>query len=52
MNAVVAREKPLLAPTLKAAIIYDDFDFAARTAALLERVAVRSDEAMQWHVNE
>jgi len=36
--------------TLKAAVIYDDFDFAARAAALLERVAVRTDEAMQWNV--
>jgi hypothetical protein len=50
MHAVVAREKSLLAPTLKAAVIYDDFDFAARTAALLERAAIRSDEVMQWDV--
>lgn len=50
MNAVVAREKQLLEPTLKAAIIYDDFDFAARTAALLERAAMRSDEAIEWDV--
>ena len=50
MDAVVAQEKRSLEPTLKAVIIYDDFDFAARTAALLERAAVRSDEAMQWDV--
>src|SRR5208337_2581743 len=50
MNVVVAREKPLLEPTLKAAIIYDDFDFAARTTALLERAAIRSSEAMEWDV--
>jgi hypothetical protein len=36
--------------TLKAAVIYDDFDFAARAAALLERVATRADEAMNWEV--
>jgi hypothetical protein len=52
MNAIVAREKRWLELTLKAAVIYDDFDFAARTAALLERAAIRSDEALQWHVNE
>ncbi len=36
--------------TLKAAVIYDDFDFAARAAALLERVAIRADEAMKWDI--
>jgi len=50
MSAVFGREKRLLELTLKAAIIYDDFDFAARTVALLERAAVRSEEAMQWDV--
>lgn len=50
MNAVVARVKGLSELTLKAAIIYDDFDFAARTAALLERAAVRADEVVQWDV--
>jgi hypothetical protein len=50
MNAMVASEKHLLEMTLKAAVIYDDFDFAARAAALLERVAIRTDEAMQWDI--
>ena len=36
--------------TLKAAVIYDDFDFAARAAALLERAAIRADEAMKWDI--
>jgi hypothetical protein len=49
MHAMVAR-KNLIELTLKAAVIYDDFDFAARTAALLERAAIRSDEAMEWDV--
>lgn len=44
---MIAR-KSLIELTLKAAVIYDDFDFAARTAALLERAAVRTDEAMKW----
>jgi len=50
MNAVIAREKYLRDPTLKAAIIYEDFEFAARTAALLERAAARSDEVMGWDI--
>ena len=49
MNAIFAR-KSLLEMTLKAAVIYDDFDVAARAAALLERVAIRTDEAMKWDV--
>ncbi len=50
MNAVVMHQKRLFEMTLKAAVIYDDFDFAARAAALLERVAIRADEAMKWDV--
>jgi hypothetical protein len=50
MSAIATQEKSLFEMTLKAAIIYDDFDFAARAAALLERVAIRADEAMRWDV--
>jgi hypothetical protein len=50
MNAVVVPEKRLLEPTLKAAVIYDDFEFAARTAALLERAAVRADEVIECDI--
>jgi len=50
MSAIVASKKELIELTLKAAVIYDDFDFAARTAALLERAAIRTDEAMKWDV--
>jgi len=50
MNAIATRENRLFEMTLKAAVIYDDFDFAARAAALLERVAIRADEAMKWDV--
>ena len=50
MNAIAKQEKRLFEMTLKAAVIYDDFDFAARAAALLERVAIRADEAMKWDV--
>ena len=50
MNAIAKHEEHLFEMTLKAAIIYDDFDFAARAAALLERAAIRADEVMKWNV--
>ena len=50
MNAIATPEDHLFKLTLKAAIIYDDFDFAARAAALLDRAAIRTDEAMKWDV--
>ena len=50
MNAVATHEERLSKMTLKAAVIYDDFDFAARAAALLDRVAIRADEAMKWDI--
>ena len=50
MNAIATHEKRLFEMTLKAAVIYDDFDFGARAAALLERAAIRADEAMKWNV--
>ena len=50
MNAIALPEEPSFKMTLKAAIIYDDFDFAARAAALLDRAAIRTDEAMKWDV--
>jgi hypothetical protein len=48
MRAMASGEKRLWEMTLKAAVMYDDFDFAARAAALLERVAICADEAMRW----
>ena len=50
MNAVATDEDRLIKRTLKAAVIYDDFNFAARAAALLDRVAIRADEAMKWDI--
>ncbi len=50
MNAIAIRNGRLFEMTLKATVIYDDFDFATRAAALLERVAVRVREAMKWDV--
>ena len=50
MKAIATQENDWIEMTLKAAVIYDDFDFAARATALLERVAIRADEAMKWDV--
>jgi hypothetical protein len=50
MSVIAAKEKKLFEITLKAVVIYDDFYFAARAAALLERAAIRTDEAMKWDV--
>jgi len=50
MNAIAIRDESPFEMTLKATVIYDDFDFATRAAALLERVAVRVHEAMKWDV--
>ena len=50
MNANVIRAERLVEMTLKATVIYDDFNFATRAAALLERAASRVREAMQWDV--
>jgi len=50
MNVIAIRGESLFEMTLKATVIYDDFDFATRAAALLERVALRVREAMKWDV--
>jgi len=50
MKAIATHEKSLLRPVLKAAVIYDDFEFAARAAALLELAGMHADEALEWDV--
>jgi hypothetical protein len=50
MSAIATQEKNVFETMLKAAVIYDDFDFAARAAALLDRVAIRADEVIKWDV--
>jgi hypothetical protein len=50
MKVIALSEKRPQARTLTAAIIYDDFDFAARVAAGLDRVAIRADEAIRWDI--
>lgn len=50
MNAIAIQDEGLFEMTLKATVIYDDFDFATRAAALLERAAIRAREAAKWDV--
>jgi hypothetical protein len=50
MSAIAVPNESLFEAVLRAVIIYDDFDSAARTMALLERVATRVDEAMKWDI--
>jgi hypothetical protein len=50
VNSMTTHEGIFSKMTLKAAVIYDDFDFAARATALLDRAAIRTDEAMKWDV--
>ncbi len=50
MNATAVQDERLFEMTLKAIVIYDDFDFATRAAALLERAALRAREAVKWDV--
>jgi len=50
MNAVAIKEENVFEATLKAAVIYDDFDLATRAVASLQRSALRLDEAMKWRV--
>jgi len=50
MSAIAVPKNSLSDAVLRAVIIYDDFDSATRATALLERVAVRADEAMKWDI--
>ena len=50
MNTAAKPKANLPGATLKAVIIYDDFDSATRATALLERVALRVDAAIKWDI--
>lgn len=50
MRTITAQKEVLPDTVLKAVIIYDDFDAAADATALLERVALRAGEAIQWDI--
>jgi hypothetical protein len=50
MRTVTSRKEILPTAVLKAVIIYDDFDAAARATLLLERVARRAGEGIKWDI--
>jgi hypothetical protein len=50
MNAVSATNENLFAATLKSVMVYDDFNFAAHAAAMLEWVAGQADQNLKWDV--
>jgi hypothetical protein len=50
MKNVAASNENVLEITLKAVVIYDDLDLAARATTLLERVALHAEDAMKWDV--
>jgi len=50
MSAIAVHKERLPDTVFKAVIIYDDFDSATYATALLERVALRADEAIKWDI--
>lgn len=48
MSAVAAQKENFDETAMKAVIVYDDFAFATRAAAMLERAAVPTGESWQW----
>ncbi len=50
MSTAAKHKENLPVTILKAVIIYDDFDSATRAAGLLERVALRVDQAIKWDI--
>ena len=50
MSATAIREENVLEATMNAVIIYDEFDYATKAKATLERAAHRTDETTHWGV--
>jgi hydrogenase maturation factor HypF (carbamoyltransferase family) len=50
MNATAIRDENVFDATMNAVIIYDEFDYAAKAKAMLERAAHRTDETTRWGV--
>jgi hypothetical protein len=50
MSATAIREENVFEATMNAVIIYDEFDFATKANATLERAAHRTDETTHWGV--
>ena len=50
MSATAIREENVFETTMNAVIIYDEFDYATKAKATLERAAHRTDETTHWGV--
>ena len=50
MSATAIREENVFEATMNAVIIYDEFDYATKAKATLERAAHRTDETTHWGV--
>lgn len=50
MHTAATSKGNALGTILKVVLIYDDFVFAARAAALLKRVAIRTDAIRRWEI--
>jgi hypothetical protein len=50
MSATAKREENVFEATMNAVIIYDEFDYATKAKATLERAAHRTDEITHWSV--
>jgi hypothetical protein len=50
MSAKAIREEKVLDATMNAVIIYDEFDYATKANAMLERAAHRTGEITHWSV--
>ena len=50
MNAVAVKNDSFFGATLKAVVVYDDFNFAAHAAALLDGAASRTGQELRWDV--
>jgi hydrogenase maturation factor HypF (carbamoyltransferase family) len=50
MSAKAIRDENVFDATMNAVIIYDEFDYATKANAMLERAAHRTDETTHWSV--
>jgi hypothetical protein len=50
MSATAIREENVFDATMNAVIIYDEFDYATKANAMLERAAHRMDETAHWGI--
>lgn len=50
MSTTTIRDENVFEVTMNAVIIYDQFDFAAKTKAMLEQAGYRPDETTFWNM--